>query len=191
MKHSYLFMAPGFEEIEAITPIDVMRRAGMDVKSVSVTGEATVTGANGITVTTDLTIDQINDEDIEWLICPGGMPGASNLADCSKLIEMLVRHNASGGRIASICAAPAVVLGKAGVLKGHKATCYPGFESMIKDADVTGEPVVVDGNVITAKGPAMALRFALAIVAESLGADVANEIATGLQVHSKSKCYQG
>lgn len=190
MKHSYLFMAPGFEEIEAITPIDVMRRSGMDVKSVSVTDDLTVTGANGITVTADLTMDQINEEDIEWLVCPGGMPGASNLAACGRLMDLLARHNAKGGRIASICAAPAVVLAEAGVLKGHKATCYPGFETMIKDAEVTGEPVVVDGNIITAKGPAMALRFALAIVGESKGADAANEIAAGLQVHSQSKCYQ-
>lgn len=189
MKHSYLFMAPGFEEIEAVTPLDVMRRAGMDVKSVSVTDERTVTGANGITVTTDLTIAEIDTEGIDWLICPGGMPGASNLAECDKLMELLATHNSAEGHIAAICAAPAVVLEAAGVLNGRRVTCYPGFENLIKDGDVSADPVVVDGNIVTAKGPAMALRFALAIVTESLGEISANDIAVGMQFHARPKRY--
>ena len=110
MNRSFLFLAPGFEEIEALTVVDVMRRAGMDIKTVSIIPEHKVTGANGITVEADLLFSKTRFDNIEWLITPGGMPGSSNLAQYAPLCTLLKEHAAKGGKIAAICAAPAVVL---------------------------------------------------------------------------------
>lgn len=183
MKKSYLFLADGFEEIEALATVDVLRRSGMTVNTVAIAPDGKAVGANGIKVTADTTIDHIAlDRDTDWLICPGGMPGASNLAACEPLCEMLRRHHASGGRIASICASPAVVLAPLGILEGRRATCYPGFETMVTDAEMTGEPVVALDTLITANGPGNTIPFALAIVAVSRGADVAADVAAGMMV---------
>ena len=127
MKSSYLFLAPGFEEVEALTPVDVMRRAGIDVKTVSVTASRDVEGAHGVTVKADMTFDEADFSDCDWLVLPGGMPGATNLYECKPLCSLLLKHNAEGGHIAAICASPAVVLGGLGLLDGKEATCYPGF----------------------------------------------------------------
>ncbi len=184
MKHSYLFLANGFEEIEAIATVDVLRRSGMTVTTVTINPTGQATGANGVTVTADRTIDRISLEpDTEWLICPGGMPGASNLADCEALSEMLTTHFNNGGRIAAICAAPAVVLAPLGILKGRTATCYPGFESIVNDADMTGEPVVATDTLVTANGPGNTIPFALAIAAISKGIEVADEVGAGMMFH--------
>lgn len=180
MKPTYIFLANGFEEIEAVTPVDVLRRAGMEVVTVSVNESVEVTGAHGVTVKADTTIAALAAPEAEWLICPGGMPGATNLAECGKLTSMLTAAFKANGKIAAICAAPAVVLAPLGILAGREATCYPGFEQMCTDATMREQAVVALDTLITANGPASALRFALAIVANSLGQAKAAEVAQGM-----------
>ncbi len=177
--HSFLFLADGFEEIEALATVDILRRAGMNVKTVSITTSHHVTGAHGIPVTTDITFKEADFSDTEWLILPGGMPGASNLAAFSPLNDLL-RIHAAKGKVAAICAAPAVVLAPLGVLNGRKATCYPGFEQQMTGVNLTGAMVEKDGDIITGKGPAAAISFALAIVESSLGKNAADEVAGGM-----------
>lgn len=179
MNTSYVFLAPGFEEIEAVAPVDVMRRAGMPVKTVSIlSGNPTVVGAHSVPYVADMTIDQLPAEpEAEWLIFPGGMPGSTNLYECKPLMAMLSKHS---GNIAAICAAPAVIFGQSGLLKGVRATCYPGMESLCEGAEMTGEHVTRHGRILTAQGPAWATAFGLAIVEASLGAEVANEVAAGM-----------
>lgn len=181
-KLSYLFLADGFEEVEALATVDVLRRAGMEVRTVSIKNGREVTGAKNVSVIADTTIDEIElGDNIDWLICPGGMPGATNLAACDKLGRMIKEQNAKGGHIAAICASPAVVFAPLGVLKGRKATCYPGMEPLaLIDTEMTGQPVVVAENVITANGPANTFAFALAIVTASLGAETADSVAQGM-----------
>ncbi len=186
MKHnSFIFLAEGFEEIEALTVVDVMRRAGMDIKTVSITSTKEVSGAHGIKVTADLTFKEADFSDTEWLIIPGGMPGASNLAAFEPLCDLLKIH-AAKGKVAAICAAPAVVLAPLGILDGKEATCYPGFESQCRNAVMRDVPVVTLENLITANGPSAALRFALAIVANSLGSNIAQEVGSGMLYYPKS-----
>ncbi len=181
MKTSYIFLATGFEEIEAVTPIDILRRAGMNVKTVSVNPDSLkVTGAHGVTYIADIRMEQVSSSDADWLILPGGMPGASNLYGCEALRQMLHDHAAAGGNIAAICASPAVVLGQMGLLKGRRATCSPGFEQQCADAVYLPEAVVTDGNIITGRGPATATPFALAIAAASQGKEKAAEVASGM-----------
>ena len=180
---SYLFLAPGFEELEAIAPADVLRRAGMDVMLVAVTdGANTVVGSHGFAITADLNIQSMPERpEADWLICPGGMPGATNLYECHKLREMLRYHASHSGNIAAICASPGIVLGQLGLLKDRRATCYPGFEKYCTGATMIGSGVVTDGNIITGKGPAWALDFGLAIVEAQLGEKVAASIAAEMQ----------
>lgn len=181
MKTSYLFLAPGFEEIEAVAPIDVMRRAGMDVRTVAITpGNNTVTGAHGVAYVADMNIGSLPDvPDAEWLILPGGMPGATNLLGCEKLAGILREFP---GNIAAICASPSVVLGSLGLLDGKRATCYPGMEEYAKGAVMTGAHVERDGRFITGQGPAWAVTFGAAIVEASLGAEKAAEVLDGMLV---------
>lgn len=182
MKTSFLFLAPGFEEIEALTVVDVLRRGGMDIKTVSILPARNVTGAHGIEVVADMTMaDARVAADAEWLIVPGGMPGSVNLAECDALGEMLKRHYDAGGKIAAICAAPAVVLAPLGILDGREATCYPGFGDKCPDAVMLDDrPVVALDTLITANGPSSALKFALAILANSMGADIAGDVGAGM-----------
>ena len=182
MNKSYLFLAPGFEEIEALATIDVMRRAGMDVTTVAITTDdsQTVTGAHGVTVKADI---MPGDEDMsvaEWLICPGGMPGASNLAASSEVTALLKAQAARGGKIAAICASPALVLEPLGILDGRDATCYPGMEPTNSKANMTGERVVALDTIITGNGPASTFPFALAIVSNSCGKEAADKVAAGM-----------
>lgn len=180
MKSSYLFLAEGFEETEAIVVVDILRRAGMPVSTVAIGTDKNVRGANGITIQADTTIREIKDQPAEWLICPGGMPGASNLAASSDVNEMLRRQAADGGKIAAICAAPAVVLSPLGILDQREATCYPGFEQLCPTAILRDTPVVALDTLITGNGPAAAMRFALAIVKNSLGNAKSRDIGQGL-----------
>ncbi len=188
MKQSFIFLADGFEEIEALTVVDVMRRAGMNVKTVSITDKSIVTGAHGIPVTADTLIADIDTTDAEWLICPGGMPGSTNLAECHALNDML-RKQARHGKIAAICAAPAVVLAPLGILDGKKATCYPGFEKHCGGAIMQDTPVVALDRVITANGPAAATRFALAIVANSMGVNIARQVGCGMLLYDNNEDF--
>lgn len=185
MNTSYIFLAAGFEEIEALTVVDVMRRAGMDVKTVSITESHTVIGAHGIPVTADLLYGNTDFITPEWLIIPGGMPGASNLSQFAPLNTLLINQAASG-KIAAICAAPAVVLAPLGILDGKEATCYPGFEDKMKDAVLRDSPVIALDRIITGNGPSAALRFALSIVANSMGEAVAQQVGSGMLFYPRS-----
>ncbi len=181
MKQSFLFLADGFEEIEALATVDILRRAGLPVKTVSITHSLQVTGAHGVTVKADVLYDNTLFSSAEWLILPGGMPGAENLYNFAPLQGLLEAQASSpSGRIAAICAAPAVVLGQLGLLRGVKATCYPGFESKLEGAEYVDAPVVSDGKFITANGPANAMRWALTIVDETVGRQMAIEVAAGM-----------
>lgn len=179
MKTTYIFLAPGFEEIEAVAPIDVLRRAQMPVKTVSILSDPEVIGAHGVPYVADMTIAELPAKvDAEWLILPGGMPGATNLVECRPLVSLLKSFD---GNIAAICASPSVVLGALGLLDGKKATCYPGMESYAADGvDFTGAGVQADGRFITGKGPAFAVQFAAAIVEASCGSKVADSVLSGM-----------
>ena len=195
MKESFVFLAEGFEEIEALTAIDVMRRAGMPVKTVSITSALQVCGAHGVTVNADVIFDNTLFKDPAWLVLPGGMPGATNLYNFAPLQGLLRRQVSSpDGRIAAICASPAVVLGRLGLLKGRKATCYPGFEEMLEGAEPDTAPVVTDDKFVLGNGPANSLLWALSIVNEEVGAHKANEVANGMLLYpakSAAECYFG
>lgn len=181
MKDSYLFLAEGFEEMEAICCIDILRRAGIPLKTVSITTALQVKGAHGVTVNADLIFDNTLFSSPEWLILPGGMPGAVNLFEFSPLKGLLEQQASSqSGRIAAICASPAVVLGQLGLLEGEKATCYPGFEDLAKGADMVDSPVVISGKFVLGNGPGNAMLWSLAIVKETFGEDAAAKVADGL-----------
>ncbi len=175
---SYIFLAPGFEEIEALATVDAMRRAGMKVVEVAVADTKNVTGATGQTVVADSLITEIDPTDAEWIIIPGGQPGADNLHASPKVNEIIKNQFDRGGRIAAICAGPAVVVAPTGILKGKKATCYPGLGDMIESGGGTyvKEAVVVDGNIITSEGPGTTLKFAKAIICASEGEQKASEV---------------
>ena len=157
----YVFLAEGFEEIEALATVDILRRAEMDVRTVSVTGEKEVTGAHAITVTADIT--EINLDDVDAVILPGGMPGTLNLKASDKVQDAIKYSFDNNKLMCAICAAP-LVFGGAGFLKGKKAACYPGFEPELIGADVVYEPVVRDGNIITSRGAGTAHLFAFEIL---------------------------
>lgn len=182
MSKSFLFLADGFEEIEALATVDVLRRAGMDVKTVSISDNKTLTGAKGVEVRADLTFKEADFGGSDWLILPGGMPGAENLHTSAPLNDLIKVHH---GRIASICASPSLVLGPTGVLRGLKATCYPGMEhdlvagGGIYEADAR---VVVTDRIITACGPGATFEFALAIVEATLGKAAADQVAEAMLI---------
>jgi 4-methyl-5(b-hydroxyethyl)-thiazole monophosphate biosynthesis len=184
MAKSYVFLAEGFEEIEALATVDLLRRGGMDVATMSITANRQVKGANGITVMADYSLTTTDPNPAEWLIMPGGMPGATNLATCPALGEAVKQHYADGGKVAAICAAPAVVLFPLGLLDGRRATCYPGFETVCPGATLTGRRLEIDDRVITANGPSTAFDFALAILADSQGEDVARQVSQGTLYYS-------
>ena len=176
----YLFLANGFEEIEALCPLDLLRRAGVEVKTVAIsTGGLAVTGAHGITVMADMAEADFDPcAEAEMLILPGGMPGAANLDACPTVdaaIAAAVILNQKNGLIAAICAAP-MILGRRGLLSGIEAICFPGFEEELKGAVLSSARVVRDGRVITAAGMGVALDFGLALVAALLGEEVAEDL---------------
>ena len=183
MKTIFVFLADGFEEIEAITPIDVLRRAGLNVQTVSVMDKQTVSGAHGIPVVADKMFADIHLEDAEMLLLPGGLPGATNLDAHQGLSNMILAFASEGKALAAICAAP-LVFGNRGLLQGKKATCYPGFESYLTGAEYTAALVEIDGNFITAKGPGAAMDFAFAIVEKYCGIEKVNELKSGMMIKS-------
>ena len=176
---NYVFLADGFEEVEALATVDVLRRCGIEVQTVSISYSEEVTGAHGIIVKADKVLDYSMLQDADFLILPGGLPGATNLRDCEALQEVLKQHAAKGGNLAAICAAP-MVLGGLGLLEGKEATCYPGFEKYMIGAKPGSLPVVQDGNVITGKGPAVAFAFGLKIAEAIKGKDAAGDVAAGM-----------
>lgn len=159
----YLFLAEGFEEIEAIAVVDILRRADVTVNTVSISDKKEVTAAHGVTVLADILIDEVDLKRADMLVLPGGMPGTRNLANSDKLIKIIQDAEAQDKYITAICAAP-TVLAKAGVLKGKKAICYPGFEAELSDAVIHDDLVVRDGKIITSKGPGTAMLFGYALV---------------------------
>ena len=175
MKNITVHLAEGFEEIEAISIIDVLRRAEFKVEVVSITGELEVTGSHNIKVTADALFEDIDYSDIDMIVLPGGMPGAANLKAHSGLREQILNFNDSEKPMAAICAAP-MVFGNLGLLKEKQATCYPGFEDELHGAIITGEAVAEAGNIITGKGAGVAIKFALKIVEKFNGKEVADEL---------------
>ena len=158
-----LFLADGFEEIEALTPLDLLRRVGVEVITVGL-GSREIHGAHGITVLADTDTDHMPASNPDMVILPGGMPGAANLDASSVVKETLAQAHQNGAYLAAICAAP-MVLGHQGCLAGKRATCFPGFEEDLIGATALAQGVVRDGNVITARGMGVALDFGLALVA--------------------------
>ncbi len=160
----YMFLADGFEEVEALCPLDILRRANLEVTTVGIGGKDMIVGSHGITVQADIPDVMYRDSAPEMIILPGGMPGSTNL-DESKIVDTALRVAAKkGAYLCAICAAP-LVLGKRGYLEGKRAVCYPGFEQFLNGATVSEtETVVKDGNVITAKGMGAAFDFGLELV---------------------------
>ncbi len=184
MKDSYVFLADGFEEIEAISVIDILRRAGMPVKTVSISSSLQVKGAHGISVTADALFDTTLFTEAEWLIFPGGIPGATNLYDFAPLHGVIRNQiDSCSGHIAAICASPGVLLGQLGVLDGVEFTCYPGFEDNAKNGMFRNESVVSSGRFVTANGPSSATLWAIEIVRQSLGENVASDVAAGMLLY--------
>lgn len=181
MKTSYLFLADGFEEIEAVSTIDTLRRAQVPVTVVSITGKQEVSGAHRIAVQADVLFQGTDFTEANVLILPGGMPGTEHLGKYKPLTELIERHARSGGTVAAICAAPSI-LGDLGLLDGKRATCYPGFESHLKKARYTGSPLEIDDNIITANGPANAILFGLAIAEKAAGKSSAEITAEAMLV---------
>ena len=168
---NYIFLDNGFEEIEAITTIDLLRRANITLTTVSVTGAKMVLGAHNIEVKADALLQDIEFSDAEMLILPGG---ATKLYECQPLCELLVKHNDEDKLIAAICAAPSV-LGRLGILQGKQATCYPGFEEYLGESYIDGL-VVESKNIITAKGPGLSSDFAFCIIEKLAGNEVADQV---------------
>ncbi|MCM1110130.1 MAG: DJ-1/PfpI family protein [Clostridium sp.] len=185
-KHFYVFLADGFEEIEALATTDILRRAGLEAVTVSINPTLTVTGAHGIKVEADTTIAQIEPGAEDWLIAPGGLPGATNLHDCERLTGFLTAHHRAGGPIAAICASPAMVLAPLGILDGCQATGYPGTTTPSEKIEWIDKKVVVCGNVITGNGPASTLKFALAIVAKATDDATAQAVGSGMLFYPTS-----
>lgn len=170
----YMFLADGFEEIEALCPLDLMRRASLPVTTVGIGGRS-ITGAHGITVSADIADAAYVGDDADMIFLPGGMPGTLNLA-ASETVTRAVRYAASNGKyIAAICAAPSI-LGDMGLLNGKKAVCYPGFEDRLTGAEIPDERVVLDGKLLTAKGMGAALDMGLEAVRIFCGEKAAAEL---------------
>ena len=171
-----VFLADGFEEVEALCPFDLLLRAGADAKTVSINKDKKVTGTHGIEVTADLTADELPDEcTADLILLPGGMPGTANLAENPVVCAYLDAQAEKGGYIGAIGAAPSV-LGQRGILTGKKATCFPGFERYLKGAEYVGEKVVRDGNVVTAVGMGAAFEFGFELVAALFGEEEARKL---------------
>jgi len=175
----FIFLAEGFEEIEAITVIDVLRRAKADMITVSVSGKLAVTGAHKITVVADALFEENDYADADMLVLPGGMPGTTNLASHRQLTQIISQHVKNGKWVGAICAAPSI-LGQLGILRGKSAACYPGIEASLQGAKVKNDPVVQDGNVITSRGPGVSALFALKLVEVLEGMEASKKIKSGM-----------
>ena len=170
----YFFIAEGFEEVEALCPLDLLRRAGLEVTTVGI-GSGEITGSHGITVKTDIRDDEYDDESPELVFLPGGMPGTLNLLANNTVKEATLKAYNNGAYVAAICAAP-MILGTLGIIEGKEATCYPGFEDKLTGARISDKRVVTDGKILTATGMGVALDFGLTIVSILMGEEKANEL---------------
>lgn len=181
MARACVLLAEGFEEIEAVTIIDVLRRAEVELVTLSITGDLSVAGSHGVVVQADRTIAEGAKESWDMVILPGGLPGATNLRDSAAVRELLQAQHRKQGAIGAICAAP-IALGAAGILEGRKATSYPGFEGELTGADCVSDRVVRDGNVVTSRGPGTAFDFSLELVRELCSSEVADSLREGMLV---------
>ena len=179
MAKVYEFLANGFEEVEALAVVDILRRGGVDIKTVSVTGNEFVETSHGVTLKADLKIEDADLADADLMLLPGGLPGATNLRDHEGVRQALTAQAKAGKKIGAICAAP-LVLGSLGLLEGKRATCYPGFEKYMTGAQYTRELFTVDGNIITGEGPAAALPYAYEILSMFVGKEKTEEIKEGM-----------
>lgn len=177
---NYIFLANGFEEIEGLMVVDLLRRAGIEITMVSIGDAKEVMGGHGIPIIADTLFEDVIFENANMLILPGGMPGTTNLLEHKGVVKLLQKHNSENQMIAAICAAPSV-LGMNGILEGKRATCYPGFEEKLKGAIYTNEKVVKDKNVITSKGLGTAIEFALSIIEYYKGNEFADQIKASVQ----------
>ena len=175
-----IFFADGFEEIEGLTVVDMFRRAGILIQTVSISDSLTVTGSHDIKVQADCLLKDFDFNTVEMLILPGGMPGTKNLMACKPLCDALVQADAAGKRLAAICAAPSI-LGQLGLLKDKKATCYPGFEDALTGAKLTGAGVVTDGNITTARGLGYALDLGIELASLLVDRPVALQVKDSIQ----------
>lgn len=180
MAEVYAFLAEGLEEVECLATADVLIRAGIKVKLVSITGKREVKGSHGFCIKTDALLEDVDMMKADVLFLPGGMPGTKNLASCGPLCDGLVKAHEAGRRLAAICAAPSV-LGGLGILNGKKATCYPGYEDALAGAKNTGAGVVTDGNVTTARGLGYALDLGLELVSLLMDEKTARDVKASIQ----------
>ncbi len=183
MAKVYVFLADGFEDVEALIPVDVLRRGGVEVVTVSTTEFPLVESAHGVNIEADIQFEQGDYTDADLLMLPGGMPGASNLFAHEGVCKAVLAQAAAGKKVAAICAAPAVVLAQLGILEGKKATCYPGFEQSLKEngAQYTGDLVTVDGNITTGEGPAAAFPYAYELLSQLVDKNTSDQIAEGMR----------
>ena len=180
MKQVYLFLAEGFETIEALTVVDILRRAGIPITTVSITDNKEVISAHKIKVEADDVFAACDFSDASMLVLPGGMPGTTNLEAHAGLSALIDQAHEKGVKLAAICAAPSI-LGKKGFLKGKNATAFPGFDSKLLEANVKDQKVVTDGDIITARGMGVTIDFALEIVKELGYAEEAEKVGTAIQ----------
>ena len=172
MSRTAIFFATGYEEIEALTVVDILRRAGEEITMVSVTDERTVTSSHGVEVTMDKVLSEVNFDETDVIVLPGGMPGTKNLEACAALMEQVDAFVQAGKTVAAVCAAPSI-LGHRGHLNGKKACSFPDMESQLEGAEVLREPAVIDGNIITGRGMGAAIPFGLAILEKLQGKEAA------------------
>lgn len=179
MKNVYLFLSEGFEEVEALTTVDLLRRAGINLSTVSITGSDMVSGAHGIVVRADTLIQKADYSSIDMLILPGGSPGWKNLEACSMLMETVDSFAKSGKWVAAICGAPSI-LGRRGLLTGKNACVYPGMEGELRGAKPNEKTVNVDGNIITSRGVGTAIDFSLAIIKQLVDSQTAEKLSKAI-----------
>ena len=179
MSKVYIFLADGFEDIEGLTVVDLMRRAGLEAVTVSLKETREITTSHGIEMKTDRVFSETDFSDADMLVLPGGMPGTKYLGEHQPLTGLLTEYYAKGGKVAAICAAPSV-FAKLGFLKNRKATSYPSFMDQLDGAETCEDPVVVDGNVTTSRGLGTAVPFALSLIAQLVGEEKAQEIAESI-----------
>lgn len=186
MAKVYEFIANGSEEIETLTVIDVLRRGGVDAKTVSITGSEYVECSHGVVIKCDTTIEAANLSDADFLLLPGGLPGATNLLEHEGVRKAIMRQATDGKKVGAICAAP-MVLGDLGLLRGKKATCYPGFEKYMDGAEYTADIFTVDGNIITGCGPAATLPYSFAILEMLTDHDTGEGLKEGMMFNKLMK----
>ncbi|MCG8578884.1 MAG: DJ-1/PfpI family protein [Bacteroidales bacterium] len=181
MKHIAIFLAEGFEEVEALTPVDVLRRAELKVTTISITSNKEVCGSHNITVLADQTFESTDFSQFDAIVLPGGMPGTNKLNEHAELKKIILQFANEGKLIGAICAAP-LILGELNLLDKKEATCYPGFEERLKGATISKQASVKDGQIITANAIGAAMQFSLNLVTELCGKQVSDKLALKMLV---------